>query len=761
MKLEHLRTLFRQLQQEFSHEGIACSVYYHFEGVWSDLQTRVAAQPGVITCLERARVEQVSFHSPSSCTAWFYLDDLECAVALDFPKSPRDAKRRKYRVRISKVKEAATNAYKVSHHSLTSLLARDAFRSELEQAISDLGDQAPSSAESQEGTPRTLALMALDIDHFKQVNDTWGHFYGDQVLKTFGIRLERMAEKIVEQGVGRPLVLIGHPSGEEFLIAIAANATRQQFADWANEFRTRIAEESLPTDQEWAWLSLQDDLSSLTPPPLNERAVAASIGVALYANVSPVDASTEPVSSLVDRADTALYRAKSAGRNQVTFFDDILSSCGRILEQDTTTRVVAIDIGSNVGVTIGQEFRVFAPTFTGKKKFSVSDGRTTRTLGTYPRVESARIVVFNTQPEISFAFVSFPEESDLSLELGSHLEAIPAGSIGHLLHSFSKYFPSTYEHSTGGGLRNLHDFIKANADDKAKPFAVVVRITHEAEHLRKYGSVALNQAIARLYRAAQVSFPAAKTVEVLDRGSICMVGTKAAYRENMVVNFINELSLELPELGLFAGVFCDIDFSAAEKGGDTVKPENAIEYARFAASDYGRDPTSRVRHFTPESAAAILNALREARQFETAYADFERLRSLGVETPAMLNIAGLIAGSLGMRKEAAEHYAAAMHKAPKERIFKSNFAIATERLGDPDAALKVLNEMSDEDVDWLHKMHPFGYFSYAKLLANARLSGSAQFVHQRFNRIAAEALKLPEAQKYPESKNIQTALATM
>lgn len=761
MKLEKLRIIQGEFKKEFAPEGVDSQVFYFFNGSWHDLNTELQTNVTTTQNLEGARGESVAYHVPASLFAWFYLVEADCCVSLEFSKSPQIGTRRKYRERIAKIQESATNAYRVSHHSLTHLLAKDAFREVLKKELAAIARETTSEIEVQEsGLPRTLAVMALDIDYFKQVNDTWGHLYGDQVLKTFGIRLEKVAETIRSTGQGTPSLYIGHPSGEEFLILIVANVNREQFSTWATEFRSVISDEILPSDREWQWLSTRDKISILVPPPVQERTITTSIGVALHTRVSIFETEIELLSALLDRADTALYRAKAAGRNQVIFFDEILASCGRILEQDSNTGVVAIDIGSSVGVSIGQEFKVFPPTFTGQKKFSVFDGRTTRTLGTYPRVESGRLVVFNTQAEISFACIDPPDEGNNKLEVGSHLEAIPAGSIGHLLPHSSRYFPASTDPQRAGGIQPLKDFVASSASGKTGPFAIVVRFAREAEYLRKYGTAALNLALARLYRTAQVEFDAAKAVEVLDKASICIVGTKAAYKEEIVVNFVNEIAAEFPELGILAGVFCDADrISSTKESSGPLDATNAIEFARFAASEFGRSPDSRVRHFGYATARSVLKSLRDSLSFKVAYDDFERLRSLGVESATILNLGGVIAGSLGLRKQALEHYEAAMTKDPKSLIFKSNYATAAYRLGETDSALKVFNALTMTDIDRLKTMHPYGFVVYAKLLANARLSGTAAFDLARFKRIAMEALSLPDSLDSSESKLIKDALA--
>lgn len=759
MKLEGLRVFHQQLVLELAPDSVAAHVYYYFDGKWHDLSTEVLCSDVHARDLERSRTEAIAYHATSSLDAWFYLGSADAAVRLTFPKSPQLATRRRNRDRLLKIQETASNAYKVSHNPLTQLLARDAFRERLASAIAETNKPEATDSEAQEGeVPRALAVMALDIDHFKQVNDTWGHLYGDQVLKAFGRRLEQCAERVRLSGAGATTVHLGHPSGEEFLVLVQARAVREQFVDWANDFRRSIADDVLPTEAEWHWLSAGGSTGSLTPPPLQERATTASIGLALHNGALLSESGVDAVSDLLARADTALYRAKAAGRNQVIAFDEILTSCGRVLEQDSNTRVVALDIGSNVGVAVGQEFKVFLPTFTGKAKFQLNDGRTKRTLGHYPRVESARVVVFNAQPEIAFAFVAAPTDPMPTLEPGSHLEAIPAGSIGHLLPSSSKYFPSAPGAVAQSGLSDLQTFVKAESE-KGSPFAIVVRFTRDSEYLRKFGTVALNLALAQLYRDAQLTFHAAKAIEVLDSGSICVAGTKAGYKESLVGEFVDRIASELPELGVVSGVFCDADREAPiPEGGSKLDPSNAIEFARFAASDAGRPPDTRVRHFSYPVASAVLQALRESRSFEVAYADFERLRKLGLDSANILNLGGLIAGTLGLRQKALEHYAAAMTKDPKTLIYKSNYGTAAYRAGEIDPALKVLNALPLKDIDKLRNSHPYGYLAYARLLARAKLNASGMFDPYRFSHVAHEALAIPEFAGTPELAVIEEAL---
>jgi diguanylate cyclase (GGDEF)-like protein len=125
-----------------------------------------------------------------------------------------------------------------------------------------------------------LSVLLLDLDHFKRVNDCWGHAAGDRVLVA-------VAQVLREELRGIDLAV--RHGGEEFLAVLPGTGTRQAL-DVAARLRARIAREPV------------------TLPPDVILGVTASIGVA---TLLP----GESVASLVARADAALYAAKAAGRD--------------------------------------------------------------------------------------------------------------------------------------------------------------------------------------------------------------------------------------------------------------------------------------------------------------------------------------------------------------------------------------------------------------------------------------------------------------
>lgn len=132
-----------------------------------------------------------------------------------------------------------------------------------------------------EGTP--LALLVIDADHFKQVNDVYGHGVGDQVL-------QGLARTML--GGVRPQDLLARYGGEEFVV-ILPESRLAEAVGVAERLRLMIVEARIAA-------------SVAEPPPL----VTVSIGVA-----EMLKSDTE--AELFSRADAALYLAKQNGRNRV------------------------------------------------------------------------------------------------------------------------------------------------------------------------------------------------------------------------------------------------------------------------------------------------------------------------------------------------------------------------------------------------------------------------------------------------------------
>jgi two-component system cell cycle response regulator len=132
---------------------------------------------------------------------------------------------------------------------------------------------------------RDMAVMLIDMDFFKSVNDNHGHDIGDAVLKEFSQRLRRNI---------RGVDLACRFGGEEFVVLMPDTDFRQA-QSVAERVRIAVAERAFETNE------------------LRPLTVTCSVGVAL--NEHQLDTPE----MILKRADVALYRAKREGRNRVVF----------------------------------------------------------------------------------------------------------------------------------------------------------------------------------------------------------------------------------------------------------------------------------------------------------------------------------------------------------------------------------------------------------------------------------------------------------
>ena len=167
------------------------------------------------------------------------------------------------------------------YDSLTGLANRRLMKDRLHQAL------AVSARTAREG-----ALMFIDLDRFKSINDALGHDKGD-------ILLQQVAQRLT--GCVREGDTVARPGGDEFVVMLAADLSR---APEEAAAQARIVGEKILTV-----LSQPYDVAG------DEYHGSASIGVALFGE------HRVPMDELLKRADQAMYQAKAAGRNTLRFFD--------------------------------------------------------------------------------------------------------------------------------------------------------------------------------------------------------------------------------------------------------------------------------------------------------------------------------------------------------------------------------------------------------------------------------------------------------
>ncbi len=188
-------------------------------------------------------------------------------------------------------KAQAQIAHMARHDALTDLPNRVLFREQLEHALRRINRD------------EQVAVLCLDLDHFKGVNDTLGHPIGDDLLKAVAQRLKECVRE------GDTVSRLG---GDEFaVVQVGKNIQASEAAALAGRLVERLAE---PFEIDG-----------------HQVVVGASIGI----SVAPMD-TTDP-DQLLKNADMALYRAKADGRGTFRFFElgmDARAQARRILELD-------------------------------------------------------------------------------------------------------------------------------------------------------------------------------------------------------------------------------------------------------------------------------------------------------------------------------------------------------------------------------------------------------------------------------------------
>ncbi len=147
----------------------------------------------------------------------------------------------------------------------------------MESHLSTLVEQAAARA-------KPLAVLVLDIDYFKSINDTYGHDAGDDVLREFAIRVRKSI---------RGIDLACRYGGEEFVI-VMPETDMAVATTVAERLRRRIALDAFPVEQ-------------------GKRSIEVTISIGIAA----LENADDNAANILKRADQALYRAKRDGRNRV------------------------------------------------------------------------------------------------------------------------------------------------------------------------------------------------------------------------------------------------------------------------------------------------------------------------------------------------------------------------------------------------------------------------------------------------------------
>jgi len=184
------------------------------------------------------------------------------------------SKRKKVEELLKNVYEES--AYKANHDELTGLPNRLLFN-----------DRLTHTLEKAKRYKNTVALLFIDIDHYKKINDTYGHDMGAKVLQVFAERLQNSLRKIDT---------VARLGGDKFTIILDNIKQKEDISRLAQMILTSVQEPML----------IENETFNLT----------CSIGISMYPNDS------KKPQEILSHADSAMYQAKESGRNKIMFYNN-------------------------------------------------------------------------------------------------------------------------------------------------------------------------------------------------------------------------------------------------------------------------------------------------------------------------------------------------------------------------------------------------------------------------------------------------------
>jgi diguanylate cyclase (GGDEF)-like protein len=663
MKLVKLEKIISRIEAEVGAQKIAVleDAFYLARGEPVGLHQRLPV-PRVVDFSAAAPKIVAIKDGSGSFTILFPLAEYDAMVALGVKKKPYKRKLTALAALVEGAVRDATNEYLAGHCQWTGLQNKATSDAKLFAIARKLIGQKESIASP--GPSMRGFVLSLDIDHFKSINDRFGHPYGDLVLKAFAQRIDKCVRDWV--AAKAPVAVeacVSRPGGEEFQVAVFGPVLEKEAAELGERIRLAISSSPLPSDDESQELG-----GDVSVPPLHDRGVSTSVGVATF-KLAGADDAKQIVARVQKDSDRALYSAKSGGRNCVRVFEDLIKNHGRVLEHHQSAGLVSIDLGSDVGVTVGQEFLVYPADFFGGTAFYVGEGRSRKRVGEFPRHATSRISALYVQPEVSFCVQGvFASGLTGRLEEGSRLEAIPLGSISHLISKGG--FMGQRQLAT---IEEVREGLISSVAAKVPVLVWAVRLSGFDKFCSARGVADANSLLAETFGViADYLGPAGKVALVSEDCFVFFSGQK----DPMLDHLPGSLRAKLEKLAssgvqFTAGVFDGSDFPA-------VRPEYGVELAAMAsASIEDWSPGSVVTvTFSDEAASNAIYRSRNVGDFAAARADFDKLKSIGLELPWVLNQIGLVEFADQNYPEALKAFESAIQASPGEGVLWANKGIS-------------------------------------------------------------------------------------
>jgi diguanylate cyclase (GGDEF)-like protein len=752
MHLKRFNEFVRELRDDRSLKASvnAVEVVRRFQGTWYRDDGAAITDERLIRNLKLTCELNAPWRRQNATSAFFPVSSLDAVVVAVFQRSPTRATRERVQEQILACLKRCSDSYRARHDELTELLNRPAFDAILVERLRQFRITVPiPSGAQEEDAPlfTSIILLTLDIDFFKRVNDSYGHSYGDLVLRSFAIRLERASELLEQDDRYDISAWCARPSGEEFAVLLAGNITPNAELEIAERLHAAMVSRPLPDDAELSAMVGDPRLSEITLPPLTERNITPSIGLSSrHSGITPADPATATERLKVE-ADLALYRAKALGRNRCVRFSDIVHKHGQVIQHHVDVDVVAIDLGEQVGVSLGQEFLVFHPDFIGSKPFLFGDGRTERKLGDYPRVPYGRLEVFDVQLEISFSYVA-EKRGTAQFPVGARVEAVPVGSIAHLISK--DWWQWKGLNKLAPGREDVERELK-----KVEPWDTVgvacFRLANQEKLLSSRGAGLVNRVYASLYSELRERFRKELIAQVASETFALVIKDNLVEIKDRLIAAsiaVEEKYESLPAIAIGSFIQQVIQSANESAGGNAdLVMTHGLKFAMAALELAARQQATFV-DFDLKTPGALLSILRINKEYEMLEDFYNLFRGIELHNGEMESEMALAAFTRRQYSKALEAMELAIELQPELRRHKMVKGICLVAAGEARAAADVFAMVppvkGDPDIYNVART----VAKYAKFQSDPTTSDRAELIRSLTEVQASRSLRLLNVKQF-------------
>jgi len=633
------------------------------------------------------------------------LENLDAIIATIIPPRTRHTTIGDFSKRLAMSISNAEHKYYAMHDKLTRLYNRVGFEKEFQRKLAET-NVLDSGNRNSTSSRKYIALLILDIDHFKQLNDSYDHSFGDAVLKAFAWRIKDFsAELETVENVG---ITLGRQGGEEFEILLTNLSGKAQTIKIAELFREKINSEVIPSKSQLPAIVKELQLEHIKIPPERERHIRASIGCAVLLVNSRMDSvADQTYAELKRKADAALSRAKADGRDRVCNYDHILQKHGRVIRSFPEVSLVAIDLGEDVGAMAGDVFEVTPVEFSGGYELTREDARSTRLLGIIPRIPTAKIVVVETQREVSFCRVIESTGND-PFPHNASLRKIPCGintpildvAVPELESALCSY--SAFEKS----LNQLSDFT-------GLVFISIEPICGGVNCTERSASEVQRKHLHAFVHGLRIILPPKTIFGYVDYKTIVLKFHQLDADEKITRKYINQLaSISIENHRVIIGALLKDTLENIVREGLSYSPGAILYYVRLAHFVAKKGATQNVEIFDiTETCKQAIYDLRLENRKSDMLLEYHRLSSYGFKNANLDNQIGIILlemNDMTFLSVAEQAIESAIAIDDNEVAFKANLAIVKTKLAKYQDAYGLFVDarkfMDESGLYWLYSL---------------------------------------------------------